>query len=385
MARKHYPFLYKKNVDGSIQTWWLEQDGDRYRTHSGKLKGKIVVSEWTTAKPKNTGRSNATTSEEQAVAEIESAYTLKRKKGYADSPSDAKKVDKLSPMLAHKYEDYADDVTIRFTRRQSVYVQPKLDGIRCLATAQGLFSRAGNPIVAVPHIVSALAQLFEKHDHLVLDGELYTHTYRDDFPTLVSLIKKQKPSEADLEKSRVIEYHVYDLFSSDPTASPNFGKEGFAARLDALQGLLADIPAVICIVPTLCADTSDDIAYAHDVNLRNGYEGSMLRYGEAPYEHKRSSKLLKYKQWMDDEFVVESIHEGEGNRSKMAGYAVLKLSTGDTFRANIKGTREYLKEILGDASKYVGGQATVEYFHLTPKGKPRFPRVKVFHGKKRDL
>ena len=93
--------LYKRNVNGSTQVWWQEQDGGRYRTHSGQLDGKITVSEWTQATPKNVGRANETSSEEQAQVEIEAAYVLKRKKGYRDELAAA---ERLADPHGHEFE-----------------------------------------------------------------------------------------------------------------------------------------------------------------------------------------------------------------------------------------------------------------------------------------
>ena len=51
---------------------------------------------------------------------------------------------KIKAMLAHKYnEDKAD---------YPAYIQPKLDGVRCLFTKDGAFSRAGNQFMNVEHI-----------------------------------------------------------------------------------------------------------------------------------------------------------------------------------------------------------------------------------------
>lgn len=48
--------LYKRTSTGATQVWWQEIENDKYRTHSGQDGGAIVVSEWTTAKPKNEGK-----------------------------------------------------------------------------------------------------------------------------------------------------------------------------------------------------------------------------------------------------------------------------------------------------------------------------------------
>lgn len=372
----HYHKMYKKTATGAVQVWWLEQNGHLYRTHSGQEGGKIVVSEWTVAKPKNVGRSNETHAEKQASLEIASAYALKTKGGYSSDRSSADGERGFSPMLAKTLTDYMDDVRELLRSGVPVFVQPKLDGIRCIATRRGLWSRQGNPIVAVPHVLDSLAHLFVNDPDLVLDGELYSHDLKDDFPRLVSLIKKQKPSAKEIEESAAsIQYWVYDVPSDSRSTSARLA---VAAELDAKVG------EPVVSVPTRIVSSIEQIDEMHDEFLKEGFEGTMVRL-EGPYESKRSKLLLKYKNLMDDEFEVLDIKEGEGNRSGMAGYAVLRLPDGRKFKSNIKGDRGYLRSLLSDKDRYVGGAATVEFFHYTPDGIPRFPRTKVFYPDGRQV
>src|SRR3546814_5619389 len=87
-----------------------------------------------------------------------------------------------------------------------------LDGVRCIATKDGLFSRQGKPITSCPHISTALTPLFEHTPSLVLDGELYNHDLKDNFNEIISLVRKQKLTpEQFAETAKVVQYHVYDL------------------------------------------------------------------------------------------------------------------------------------------------------------------------------
>ncbi len=97
------------------------------------------------------------------------------------------------------------------------------------------------------------------------------------------------------------------------------------------------------------------------------------------YEFKRTASLLKRKEFQDEEFEILDIVEGRGNRSGMAGAAILKLDKKRTFNAAIMGTDEYRRKILLNPQKIIGLQATVKYFHKTPDGVPRFPVVKTIH------
>lgn len=359
--------LYKRTSTGAIQVWWMEIEEERHRACSGQLNGVITKSEWTTCTFKNVGRSNEITPEEQAVLEVAAEYTLKQKKGYRTSAEDVDSVG-FKPMLAQEFEgNNKKNVEKIFAGGGQVVVQPKFDGMRCIATKNGLVSRNGNPIVAVPHIEEALKPFFEELPDLILDGELYNHDLKADFPKLMSLVKKQKPSEADLEASRVIEYHIYD------TATRHHYRQMSAKLWEAM-----DAGAPLMAVNACLSKSLTTIDAFHAANLKAGYEGSMIRL-DGPYEQKRSKLLLKYKPEMDAEFEIVSIHEGQGNKSGMAGYAVLYID-GDrdrTFRANIMGDRAYCAKLLQSADAVVGKMATVLFFHLTPDGVPRFPRMKA--------
>ena len=59
---------------------------------------------------------------------------------------------KIKPMLAHKYNpDKAD---------YPAYIQPKLDGVRCVFTKDGAYSRTGKEFKNVDHIKKALHSVF---------------------------------------------------------------------------------------------------------------------------------------------------------------------------------------------------------------------------------
>ena len=181
-----YGTLYKRTSSGKVQIWFIEREGSRYRTTSGQMDGKLVVSEWTQAKTKNTGKSNETSPEEQAISQIESIYEKRLKQSYFESITDIDEETYFKPMLAAKWKDVKDKITAK-----SVMMQPKLDGMRCIAKADGLWSRNGEPIISAPHIFEAIAPMFVDRPDLILDGELYNHDLKDDFNTIMSCVKKK--------------------------------------------------------------------------------------------------------------------------------------------------------------------------------------------------
>ena len=73
--------LYKKTVTGATQIWYIESDGAMYRTISGQIDGKHVTSEFTICLPKNIGKKNETSAEQQCLLEVEALYKKKLAQG----------------------------------------------------------------------------------------------------------------------------------------------------------------------------------------------------------------------------------------------------------------------------------------------------------------
>jgi DNA ligase-1 len=365
--------LYKRTSTGAIQVWYQEVDKEMYRTVSGQLDGKKVISGWTVAEPKNIGKSNETTGSIQALNEVEANYADKLKRGYSYDILDIdQEKSYFSPMLAAQYDK-------KFKVGVGYFSQPKLDGLRAIVTRDRIQSRSGkDDYITCPHILESLQELFEQFPNLILDGELYNHELRDDFNTIVSLCKQKKPTQADFDATRdVVQYHVYDCFDkSQPNAS-------FGVRNAFVTSHLWIQYDCVRVLDTQYVNTQDQIDEMYGEYLRAGYEGQILRL-DAPYENKRSNYLLKRKEFVDDEFVIVSVDEGKGTRSGMAGFITCRLKDGRTFGAGIKGTHEYATQLLVDADKYVGGDVTIRYQALTPDGIPRFPVAVAMYTGRRD-
>ncbi len=371
--------LYKQTATGATQVWFQEINpvGDSFRTVSGQLNGKLVYSEWTVCTAKNIGKANGTTPQQQCQLEVEANYKKKLAQGnYKDSlDEDSLSQDNyVKPMLAKKFgEDYTP-TSVDYTKGL-VYSQPKLDGIRCIATQQGLFSRQGKPIVSAPHVHEALKPLFDKYPGLVFDGELYTDKLVNDFNKIISLTRKTKPTVEDLKESReLIQYHVYDLVAAQKTT-----KASFADRYEFLDGLIAELNSdYIALVETKKVRDTRDLDELFQVYLEMGYEGQMVRLSTTPYENKRTKQLLKRKEFEEEEFLIHDIEEGTGNRSGMAGTIYLKKQDGAVFGSGVRGNRDSYRELLQNKTKYIGTLASVRFQNYTPDGVPRFPVVVKF-------
>jgi len=352
--------LYSRSTTGKVLEWTIEVLDNHYRTISGYTDGIKTVSQWTVCEGKNLGRSNETTPEQQALNEATAIHRKKMEKGAFESISDIDISLYFEPMLANKWEDYKSKI------KYPVYSQPKLDGIRCIVKKDGMWTRNGKSIISAPHIFEALKPLLEINPDLIFDGELYADKFANDFNAICSLVKKTKPTDNDISESKEkIQYHVYDLPSQNNM---------FIDRYHFLYKMLTNYHPSIVVVQTNQIDNENDVeAYYYDY-VSAGYEGQMIRL-DALYENKRSKSLLKHKSFIDEEYTIVDIEEGNGNKAGMVGAFVFKNKDGKVFNASPKFNWEICKQMLKDKESLIGKEATIKYFNLTPDNVPRFPYV----------
>lgn len=350
-----HPTLYKPDSAGRVRFWFLESEATQYRTVSGLLDGTEVRSGWTTV----TAKSQAT-DQDQCTFEIQAKYKHQLDREYHTSIDTIDEPNFFEPMLAKTYASYPG----------RCYAQPKLDGIRCIARAEGLFSRQGQPITAVPHIHAVLAPLFAENPDLILDGELYNHDFREDFGEISSIVRKKKPTAEQLERAaELMQYHVYDL----PSHEGPFGE-----RNEALFNLITDLdcPWIVRVetVHVGSLELLDDL-YSEWCGL--GFEGQMVRL-DGHYEQKRSKQLLKRKEFLTREYRVKEWVEGNGNWAGAAKRATLINDDGSEFGAGVRGK---YADLAARLSESVGPDAvaTLRFFQLSPDGVPRFPVVIDYH------
>lgn len=367
------PTLYKRNSNGSVQQWTMIVEHNKYWAEYGQVAGKIQSDKPTVAKPKNVGKSNETTPEEQAILEAESKWTKKiDRQRYFESIKDIDQF-QFKPTLAHKA-----DVQGHKLEGKLISATPKLDGIRCYITKDGAFSRRDMKFVTTKIIEEDLKPFFDKFPNAILDGELYNHKYKEDFNQITSLVRKTKniTGEDWAFIADNLQFHLFDV----PRIADLTLKDTFIKRMTRFQEVFGigevkfNTKRFFIVVDEIFEDFSfnDERFQEYKAAVtEEGYEGVMVRDMNMPYEMKRSYKLQKVKDFVDDEFTIVDITEGDGNRSGMAGRVICEIN-GDTFEANMRGSHDYFTELLKNRNIYIGKQATIRYQNLTPDGQPRF-------------
>jgi len=277
----------------------------------------------------------------------------------------------IKAMLAHKYnEDKAD---------YPAFIQPKLDGVRCLFTAKGAFSRANNQFMNVDHITKDLKPVFDRYPTLILDGELYNHGLKDDFEKIISLVKKKKPTDDDkAEAAELVQYHIYDVAS--------FPHATYTWRMNFVNSLknsaMFRTSSCLCISDTQVALDFDDAQKLHAKNLKLGYEGSIYRSFEGKYKGTRSWDLMKFKDFHDAEATIIDFVAGKGKREGTLGKFIMQDHEGVVFGCPPGKGYNYaaLAEMLENAAQYIGQWATFTYFERTKAGSYRHPHYKCLRN-----
>ena len=126
------------------------------------------------------------------------------------------------PMLAYPVSDKP------INYNEPVFMQPKLDGVRCVIQYEKHINKSENRVVAysrtgkewknIDHILFNLKPWFQLNPNVILDGELYNHDLKDDFEKIISLVRKQKPTDLDaLESADMVQFHCYDIIDETKT------------------------------------------------------------------------------------------------------------------------------------------------------------------------
>ena len=198
------------------------------------------------------------------------------------------------------------------------------------------------------------------------DGEIYNHGWS--LQRTVSAVKKWDP----FDTTQLI-FMNYDKVNKDP----------FEDRFGTPEPDDYDIGTFITTVPTTLIHDFDEMERLHDVYVKEGYEGIILRNPQGLYKKGgRSSDLLKFKKFEEDEFeIISTGVEVQTINNDTYNCIMFRCKTkmGAEFNCRPKGTLAYRQEMLEKANTYIGKQLTVRYFALTDstqgsgQGVPQFP------------
>ena len=391
------PTIYGVEKNGKTKVWAARIYRDELNGFAtaeieyGQLDGKKQTTSREYTEGKNLGKKNETTPLQQCISETRRKWQDKmEKEGYSlvvpnsNSESESNKANnvtetnvtnanKVFPMLAHTYEPLSSK-----NKKNDIvfpcYVQPKLDGLRCICymmpcgdsndckvVAQ---SRTGAYFETVEHICAELRPILLQNPGLTLDGELYTTELP--FEELAGLIKRKKASSNVNANAQCIKYHIYDVVVDGVPYSERHARiVGAISKADKCQHLE--------VVHTQLIHNANEFKQAFGEYVAAGYEGIMLRNAHGPYrQNYRSHDLQKYKEFVESEYPIVGFKEADG-RDKGTVVWVCATAECRQFSVRPRGTQEQRRQWFQDGPQYVGKLLTVIYQELSELNVPRFP------------
>jgi len=406
--------LFKRTKTGAIQFWKIEvieaspaNYGWGIIKTSGQLgTDKPIVHRETITKGKNIGRSNETTPLQQAESQAMSDWRGKKDEGYKSledlgfvmgNPLPANPEVQIACFLEGKLPQFNTTLegnpkpmlALDYTKVKNItypcYIQPKLDGVRCLMIVNTeildgetpdsptvkFLSRSGKEYTTLNHIADAVLNYITslnkgllKHTSFILDGEIYSHNELS-FQSITSAVKKQSPDSLKLQ------FRAYDIVNDAPQSK----------RWPATAELIHSINSpLIQFVPTFTATNKDEVKLYHDNWVKEGYEGAMLRLFDGIYgQGQRSRHLLKVKEFQEEEFEFIAFEKGQRDEDLIA---ICRTPAGIEFKAKMIGTVSQKQELFTQygENKFEEAQLTVKFFGYTEDGSIRFPIGKGFRN-----
>jgi len=353
------PTIYHTGKSGAVYQCNIWTEGADIVTEYGQINGKMQIARQT-ATAKNVGRSNETSPAEQAILEAKSKHKKKLDRTYSLSVEEAQK-EVFLPMLASSFDKRKHSVDY------PVDVQPKLDGVRCMAFWEGdsirLMSRGGKKWECSEHIEKQLEEVLPKG--WVLDGELYLHGAT--FQEITKLVKKLRTESVN------IEYHVYDVPRIEGDTLEDWVDR--CSCLGEFKDMSEDCESVT-VVRTDMANNEDEVYELQSEYLEEGYEGAIVRELDGEYRFGyRSRSLLKVKNFMDEEYKIVDFTTGVGRFDGCIIW-ICETENGDAFKVVPQGTMEERQMTYYNARKDgegIGELLKVKFFELTDDNIPRFP------------
>lgn len=311
---------------------------------------------------------------------------------------DSKSINKIIPNCIPQFEvalanKWDDKISKKISFNDGWYVSRKLDGIRFVTVIDNdynvvSYTRTGHVLNTVGVVHEELKKL--KINNVVFDGELciVNENGDEDFNAIQKLWNKKDYTIPNPK------YKLFDLINMYDFQNL-YSSEIFSERYEKLKYILSTYSGkVLDLVEQVKVDNDGVLLSWVDKAIDKGWEGVMLRK-DTVYQGKRSNDLLKVKQFIDDEYIVEDIEIGPFRvivNGKEVEEIVLtnvfikhkghRVSIGSGFSLE---ERRYYKE---NPSEIIGKEITVTYFSesINQKGQIslRIPTLKTIYPNGRN-
>ena len=269
--------------------------------------------------------------------------------------------------LAQKFEEK------RIESEVSVYIEPKLDGIRCFAIVENgastLYARSGK-------IISNFSATIGKELSLLPDGCYDGEIMGEDFISLMRQAYRKENIETKDTYLALFDYlplKDWQTKETSMTCRERYGKLYTSLFHAGTLKYLRHVER-----RTVTADYSE-IIKIHDEYVALGYEGAMIKIINAPYKFGRGHEVMKLKAFHDVDLKIKELLEGTGKHIDKLGSVVVEFKGVDVQVGS--GFSDDLRESVWNNPKdFIGRIIEVRYQEVTPDGSLRFPTFVCFRN-----
>ena len=259
-----------------------------------------------------------------------------------------------------------------------VRVEPKLDGLRCVAIKKNgvvtLYTRNGTALDTLPRITEVLTRA--SYDDCVLDGEMLANgNWNDSVSVMMS--SKRKKDDND------IVFNVFDAIQISEWESQDASMK-YVDRIKLVTKCIDSVNSTrVCQVSHIIVNNEDELKTFFAECMEKGYEGVMLKTLDSAYKFDRSRNIIKLKPCITFEGVIYDQFAGRAGtkyEGLFAGFLVV-LPNGVITRVGGGFNDELRAEVqMQDADHWIGKIVEIEAQPdpltkdgLTKDGRARFP------------
>lgn len=271
-------------------------------------------------------------------------------------------------------------------------IERKLDGVRCnVVNKNGIikcYSRQGKEITTLQKLVDELQGILP--NNTVFDGEIciIDKDGNEDFQSIMKVIKRK---DYTIENPML---KVFDCIQLEDFENKK-SHESYFQRVNRLKSILDCHNLKTVSIVNYETYSPEALERWNKMVKDYNWEGLMFRK-DVEYEGKRTQNLLKYKMFMDEEFKVLGVEEGDtqevvdgvAHKIKCVGSLVIEYK-GNKVNVGTGLSLEQRKRWYKHPEEIVGKTITVKFFEPTQNQDGswslRFPVLKAVYKGERDL
>lgn len=262
----------------------------------------------------------------------------------------------------------------RISNRLDIVVEPKLDGIRCFSIVEDghvkMYARSGKLIT---NFEDTIAPELLKMGDGCYDGELMGQ----DFISLMRQAYRKDDVDSTGTYLSLFDYvplEEWKIRKSEMTCTHRFEK-----LLGLFESNNVNLERVKPIKRVTTIADYAEIKRLHDTFVQEGYEGAMVKMGEAPYKFGRGWEVMKLKAFHDVDLPILQLLEGTGKNSGKLGSVVVSYN-GVNVQVGSGFSDELREDIWTDKESFIDRIIEIRYQEVTPDGSLRFPTFVCFRN-----